>query len=205
MNTYSIAEIFYSIQGEGARAGRPAVFVRFAGCNLWSGKDSSRNVSAGQCARWCDTDFAEHFRASRDEIVAQMIRLWPGGGKPYAIFTGGEPALQLDDEMVLAAKLSGFECAIETNGTRQIPSCLDWVTVSPKTEAFVVRSGDELKVVYPQQIRPETFEGLQFSHFFLQPRDFGGRMAAEAACLEYVLAHPRWRLSVQLHKFLGIK
>ena len=208
---YSIKEIFYTLQGEGAQTGRPAVFCRFAGCNLWSGREADRATAV---CTFCDTDFVDtdgpgggRF-ASAAALAAAVANAWPGdaGGVPFVVCTGGEPLLQLDESLVRALHAWGFEIAVETNGTRVPPPGLDWICVSPKAGAqLVLRQGDELKLVYPQSgAEPERFEALEFRHFFLQPMDGPAREANTEAALRYCLAHPRWRLSLQTHKLLGI-
>lgn len=208
---YSVKEIFYTLQGEGAQTGRPAVFCRFAGCNLWSGREADR---ARAVCTFCDTDFVDtdgpgggRF-ATADALATAVAAAWPAGagGLPFVVCTGGEPLLQLDAELVSALHRRGFEIAVETNGTRPPPPGLDWICVSPKAGAeLVVRAGDELKLVYPQTgAEPERFEPLAFRHFFLQPMDGPARERNTDAALRYCLAHPRWRLSLQTHKLLGI-
>lgn len=208
---YSVKEIFYTLQGEGAQAGRPAVFCRFAGCNLWSGREADR---ASAVCTFCDTDFVDtdgpgggRF-ATADALATAVAAAWPAGagGLPFVVCTGGEPLLQLDAELVSALHRRGFEIAVETNGTRPPPPGLDWICVSPKAGAeLVVRAGDELKLVYPQTgAEPERFEPLAFRYFFLQPMDGPARERNTDAALRYCLTHPRWRLSLQTHKLLGI-
>ena len=184
--TYAVKEIFYTLQGEGANAGRPAVFCRFAGCNLWTGREVDR---ADAVCRFCDTEFV-----GTDG---------PGGGK---FVSGGEPLLQLDTSLIAALHTAGFEVAVETNGTVTPPPGIDWLCVSPKADAtLVVSAGDELKLVYPQAGgEPERYAGLAFRQFFLQPMDGPEREANTRAALAYCLTHPRWRLSLQTHKLLGI-
>lgn len=202
--TYTVKEIFYTLQGEGAQAGRPAVFLRFAGCNLWTGREDDRDTA--RC-RYCDTDFVGGDRFADAETLAEAVAaLWPGGGTPYVVCTGGEPTLQLDAVLVDALHARGFQVAIETNGTRPLPPGLDWVCVSPKagTELAVV-AGDELKLVWPQDgADPEALAALDFRHHFLQPMDCADRAAATQECVRYCLTHPRWRLSLQTHKLIGI-
>jgi 7-carboxy-7-deazaguanine synthase (Cx14CxxC type) len=211
--TYAVKEIFYTLQGEGAQAGRAAVFCRFAGCNLWSGREADR--PAATC-RFCDTDFVGtdgpgggRF-ATPELLAAAVASAWapaPGtGGKPLVVCTGGEPLLQLDAGAIEALHARGFEIAVETNGTQPIPAGIDWVCVSPKAGApFTARTGDELKLVFPQEgAPPEQFRHLAFRHFFLQPMA-GAELAANTArAVAYCLAHPQWRLSLQTHKLLGI-
>lgn len=202
--TYTVKELFYTLQGEGAQAGRAAVFLRFAGCNLWSGREEDR--AAAQC-RFCDTDFLGGDKYGDAPALADAVAaLWPGGGVPYVVCTGGEPTLQLDDALIAALHARGFEIAVETNGTRPLPDGLDWVCVSPKAgTALVVTSGDEVKLVWPQAgIDPAALAGLAFRHAFLQPLDGADRAANTAACVRYCLTHPRWRLSLQAHKIIGI-
>ncbi len=209
--SYAVKEIFYTLQGEGAQTGRPAVFCRFAGCNLWTGREADR---ASAICQFCDTDFVglDGDGGGRFDSAAALAdsvaRTWAGGGgRPLVVCTGGEPLLQLDAPLVDALHARGFEIAVETNGTQEPPAGLDWICVSPKAGAPLrLRSGNELKLVYPQDdAEPERFERLDFDHFFLQPMD--GPRAAEntAAALAYCLAHPRWRLSLQTHKLLGIR
>ena len=212
---YSVKEIFYTLQGEGAQAGRAAVFLRFAGCNLWSGLERDR---AAAVCRFCDTDFVGmdgdgggRFDAA-DELADAVSAKWPGGSGAYVVCTGGEPTLQLDDELVGALHERGFEIAIETNGTGAVAAGVDWICVSPKGAAPVVQtSGNELKLVYPQEepeAQPERFEGLAFDTFILQPMDVLGNADATQANVEaaarYCLAHPKWRLGLQMHKIIGL-
>lgn len=208
---YTVKEIFYTLQGEGFHAGRPAVFCRFAGCNLWTGREEDR--SSAVCT-FCDTDFVGvgpdggKF-ATADELADAVARQWPSGvgGRPYVVCTGGEPLLQLDEPAIAALHARGFEVAVETNGTQDVPPGIDWVCVSPKAEAPLrATRGHELKLVFPQPTAPpERFEGLGFEHFFLQPMDGPQLSGATAAAVAYCLAHPQWRLSVQSHKALGIR
>lgn len=207
--TYAIKECFYTLQGEGAQAGRPAVFLRFAGCNLWSGREEDR---AKAVCNFCDTEFVGTDgdgggKFATPEALAEWVASrWPGGGKPYVVCTGGEPLLQLDEAAIQALHAKGFEVAVETNGTQPAPAGLDWICVSPKADAPVVLTqGHELKLVFPQPLaQPERFEHLQFEHFFLQPMDGLLKTRNTRAAIDYCLAHPRWRLSVQTHKVLGI-
>ncbi|MCP5159247.1 MAG: 7-carboxy-7-deazaguanine synthase [Gammaproteobacteria bacterium] len=211
---YTVKEIFYTLQGEGARTGRPAVFCRFAGCNLWSGREQDR---ASAICQFCDTDFLgsdglSGGKFATPEALADAVAAhWPAGAphaRPYVVCTGGEPLLQLDEPLVVALHTQGFAVAVETNGTQPAPPGLDWVCVSPKAAAplHLVR-GDELKLVYPQrepEAQPECFAGLDFAHFFLQPLDGPNRETHTQAAIAYCLAHPQWRLSVQTHKWLDI-
>ena len=207
--TYAIKECFYTLQGEGAQAGRPAVFLRFAGCNLWSGREEDR---AKAVCNFCDTEFVGTDgngggKFATPEALAEWVASrWPGGGKPYVVCTGGEPLLQLDEAAIQALHAKGFEVAVETNGTQPAPAGLDWICVSPKADAPVVLThGHELKLVFPQPLaQPERFEHLQFEHFFLQPMDGLLKTRNTRAAIDYCLAHPQWRLSVQTHKVLGI-
>ncbi|NEV61930.1 7-carboxy-7-deazaguanine synthase [Thiorhodococcus minor] len=211
--SYLVKEIFYTLQGEGAQAGRPAVFCRFAGCNLWSGREADR--SAALC-RFCDTDFrgtdgeGGGRYADARTLADKILATWPceasAAVRPYVVCTGGEPLLQLDAALVDALRARGCEVAVETNGTCEPPAGIDWLCVSPKAGGdLVIRSGDELKLVYPQPaLPPESLEGLAFRHFFLQPMDGAELVASTEAALAYCKAHPRWRLSLQLHKLLGI-
>ena len=208
--TYSVKECFYTLQGEGAQTGRAAVFLRFAGCNLWSGLERDR---ANAVCKFCDTDFigvdgdgGGKF-ATAQAVVEHVAARWKGeAGRPYVVCTGGEPLLQLDDALIAALQARGFEVAVETNGTVVAPASLDWVCVSPKSTAELKQvSGDELKLVYPQvDAMPERFAGLAFANFFLQPMDGPQREANTAACIAYCLEHPQWRLSLQTHKVTGI-
>jgi 7-carboxy-7-deazaguanine synthase (Cx14CxxC type) len=209
--TYSVKEIFYTLQGEGANSGRAAVFCRFAGCNLWTGREEDRETAV--CG-FCDTDFVgigpDGGKFDTADALATAIEArWPadGGGRRFVVCTGGEPLLQLDAPLIDALHARVFEVAVETNGTRPAPAGLDWLCVSPKAGAeLVVREGDELKLVYPQTgADPSRFESLAFDHFFLQPMDGPHRDDATRLALDYCLAHPRWRLSVQTHKVLGIR
>lgn len=208
--TYSVKEMFYSLQGEGARAGRPAVFVRFAGCNLWSGREQDR---AQAICQFCDTQFVgtDGDGGGKFDTASALARaafaLWPGGGAPYVVCTGGEPLLQLDAGLIDVLHDCGFEIAVETNGTLLAPAGLDWICVSPKAGAALVqRDGDELKLVFPQAgAMPENFEHLKFANFFLQPMDGPQRDANTRAATAFCLARPRWRLSLQTHKILGLR
>ena len=208
---YTVKEIFYTLQGEGANAGRPAVFCRFSGCNLWSGRESDR---ATAICDFCDTDFvgvgADGGKfATAPELAAAVAARWPNleRSRRLVVCTGGEPLLQMDAGAVDAFHTQGFEVAVETNGTQQPPPGLDWICVSPKARAhLVLRSGNELKLVYPQPgMDPSQFESLAFDEFFLQPMDGPDQAANTRAALDYCLAHPRWRLSIQTHKLLGIR
>jgi 7-carboxy-7-deazaguanine synthase (Cx14CxxC type) len=211
--TYSVKEIFYTLQGEGANSGRPAVFCRFSGCNLWTGRESDR---ASAVCTFCDTDFVGvgpdggKFTTATDLAAAVSAR-WPwqssDGAKPLVVCTGGEPLLQLDDAAVAAFHAAGLEIAVETNGTQLAPEGLDWICVSPKSAApLVLTRGNELKLVFPQDdAPPERFESLDFDHFFLQPMDGPVVDQNTRLAVAYCLAHPRWRLSVQTHKALGIR
>jgi 7-carboxy-7-deazaguanine synthase len=209
--TYSVKEIYYTLQGEGARTGRAAVFLRFAGCNLWSGLEKDRMEAV---CRFCDTDFVGTEGPSGRKFadaaaLARAIKAqWPlhEEGRPYVVATGGEPLLQLDELAVRAIKSEGFEIGVETNGTLLPPPGIDWICVSPKAGASQkLTHGDELKLVYPQEgAEPEHFVGQDFVHFFLQPMDNERRAANIRAATDYCLAHPKWRLSLQTHKLLGI-
>ena len=211
--TYSVKEIFYTLQGEGAHSGRPAVFCRFAGCNLWSGREQDRGKAV---CRFCDTDFrgtdgengGKYSTAA--ELADRIAVTWPQNvGKsvsPFVVCTGGEPLLQLDQELIGALHTRGFVVAVETNGTKPAPPGIDWICVSPKADAeLILRSGNELKLVYPQpQAPPGRFEGLAFDYFFLQPMDGPDRDEHTRQSVEYCKANTRWRLSLQIHKLLGI-
>ncbi|HXI88228.1 MAG TPA: 7-carboxy-7-deazaguanine synthase [Parvularculaceae bacterium] len=212
MSVYSVKEIIYTLQGEGAQTGRPAVFLRFAGCNLWSGREEDR---AQAICGFCDTDFVGvdgegggKF-ASADELAKRASEKWPRNARTraFVVCTGGEPLLQLDAALIDALHAQGFEIAIETNGTIAAPPGIDWICVSPKAGApLVQRQGDELKLVFPQDgAEPEAFENLAFDHFFLQPMDGPELSQHRAAAIAYCKAHPRWRLSLQTHKLIGIR
>ncbi|HET7615186.1 MAG TPA: 7-carboxy-7-deazaguanine synthase [Gemmatimonadaceae bacterium] len=226
---YTVKEIFYTLQGEGAQAGRAAVFCRFSGCNLWSGREEDRSRAV---CKFCDTDFVGigpdggRFK-SAGELAAAVDRCWAGGvartdssegpdgqaefsdrdARKYVVCTGGEPLLQLDENLIAALHEHGFEVAVETNGTRPAPRSLDWVCVSPKAGAPLVQTnGNELKLVYPQpDAPPEKFAHLDFQHFFLQPMDGPDVSANTELAIDYCLRHPRWRLSIQTHKLVGIR
>ncbi len=211
--TYSVKEIFYTLQGEGANTGRPAVFCRFTGCNLWSGREQHRT---GAVCTFCDTDFVGTDGPgggkfpSAETLAQRIAATWPRGvsprARPLVVCTGGEPLLQLDAPLIDALHDRDFEIAVETNGTLSAPGGIDWVCVSPKADApLAIRSGHELKLVFPQEgVPPEQFEDLAFEHFFLQPMDGPGQAHNTELALRYCLAHPRWRLSLQTHKLLGI-
>ena len=213
--TYAVKERFYTLQGEGAQAGRPAVFCRFAGCNLWSGREQDR---ASAVCSFCDTDFVGTDGegggkfATAAELADAIDSLWPRDaqgrrlGRPYVVCTGGEPLLQLDTPLIEALHARGFEIAVETNGTQPAPEGLDWICVSPKADAeIVLTKGHELKLVYPQPLAmPERFEQLDFQHFFLQPLDSLLQKQHTREAVAYCMSHPQWRLSVQMHKVVGI-
>ena len=230
--TYTVKEIFYTLQGEGAQTGRAAVFCRFSGCNLWSGREEDRSRAVCQ---FCDTDFVGtgpdggKFKSAK-ELADAIDRCWAGEGrdasegvsslrsvglsngstglpKKYVVCTGGEPLLQVDENLISELHQRGFEVAVETNGTRPAPLSLDWVCVSPKAGAPLVQTtGSELKLVYPQNnAPPEKFEQLAFRHFFLQPMDGPDTARNTERAIEYCLRHPRWRLSIQTHKLVGLR
>lgn len=210
--TYSIRESYFTLQGEGAQTGRPAVFLRFAGCNLWSGREQHR---AQAVCKFCDTEFVGidgpgggKFETAAS-LGAAVAAFWPKhGGSRYVVCTGGEPLLQLDDSLIAELHKREFEIAVETNGTIRAPKGIDWLCVSPKANApLAQRSGNELKLVYPQverEAQPERFEALQFDHFFLQPCDGERRESNTQTAMAYCLSHPKWKLSLQTHKVLGI-
>jgi 7-carboxy-7-deazaguanine synthase (Cx14CxxC type) len=207
--TYSVKEMYYTLQGEGAQTGRAAVFLRFAGCNLWTGLERDRATAV---CRFCDTDFVGtdgpgggKFTTATALADAVAIK-WPRGARPYVVCTGGEPLLQLDSAAVDALHARGFEVGIETNGTQLPPAGVDWVCVSPKADAgLVLTHGNELKLIYPQAgAEPERYVDLAFTNFFLQPMDGPERDANTRAAIAYCMAHPKWRLSLQTHKLLGI-
>ena len=206
--TYAVKEIFLTLQGEGMQAGRRAVFLRFAGCNLWSGRERDR---ADAACSFCDTDFVgldgeNGGRYEADALAAMVDALWGEGERKLVVMTGGEPLLQLDAALIAALKAHGFELAIETNGTIAAPPGLDWICVSPKGAAPVVqRSGNELKLVWPQTgVDPQEIATWDFDHFLIQPMDCAEAEAAKAAAITFVMADPRWKLSLQAHKVLGL-
>jgi 7-carboxy-7-deazaguanine synthase (Cx14CxxC type) len=208
-----VKEIFYTLQGEGANSGRPSVFCRFAGCNLWTGLERDRPEAV---CRFCDTDFlgtdglgGGRFDSAQ-ELAMAIKQQWPEADRrtrPFVVCTGGEPLLQLDDDLVHALHDEDFTIAVETNGTKSVPDGIDWVCVSPKAGApLILQSGDELKLVFPQKgIDPATFEDLDFRQFFLQPMDGPELDTSTQAAVAYCLAHPVWRLSLQTHKYLGLR
>jgi 7-carboxy-7-deazaguanine synthase len=206
--TYAVKEIFLTLQGEGLQAGRRAVFLRFAGCNLWSGLERDR--AEARC-RFCDTDFvgndgANGGRYDAADLARRVLELWAEGERPLVVITGGEPVLQLDPPLIDLLHGAGFEIAVETNGTLPAPAGLDWICVSPKAGTEVVqRSGDELKLVWPQSgIDPQSLLDWDFRHFLIQPLDGPEREASTAAAIDYVMRHPRWRLGLQSHKLIGL-
>lgn len=210
--SYAVKEIFYTLQGEGAQAGRAAVFCRFAGCNLWSGREEDRATAVCQ---FCDTDFVGlngpgggRFETA-DDLAEAISAAWPPGrpdGTRFVVCTGGEPLLQINRMLIDALHLREFEIAVETNGTVPVPDGIDWICVSPKAGARLVQQGgDELKLVFPQEkAQPHEFEQLRFRHFFLQPMDGPDREANTRLAVRYCMEHPKWRLSLQTHKMLGI-
>jgi 7-carboxy-7-deazaguanine synthase (Cx14CxxC type) len=206
--SYAVKEIFLTLQGEGLQAGRRAVFLRFAGCNLWTGRERDR---AGAQCTFCDTDFVgtdgeNGGRYEAESLAAKVEALWGDGERRLVVVTGGEPMLQLDAPLIDALHARGFEVAVETNGTLPAPAGLDWICVSPKAGTKVVqRSGKELKLVWPQQgIDPDELAGWDFDHFLIQPMDGAEKEASLAAAIDFVLKNPRWRLSLQTHKLLGL-
>lgn len=212
--TYAINEIYYTLQGEGAHTGRPAVFCRFAGCNLWSGREADRDSAVCQ---FCDTDFVGTDGpgggtfSEPETLAAAVAERWPGrldadDRSPYVVCTGGEPLLQLDDSLVDAFHRIGFEVGVETNGTQSPPAGLDWICVSPKAGAELeCTTGDELKLVYPQDgLDPDDLAALDFAYHFLQPKDGPDRESHTERAAEYCLDHPKWRLSIQTHKYVGL-
>lgn len=208
---YAVKEIFYTLQGEGANAGRPAVFCRFSGCNLWSGREADREAAVCQ---FCDTEFVGTDGtgggkfATAEDLAGAIAAEWGGGEEHrFVVLTGGEPALQVDDALIAALQRARFTIAIETNGTLPLPFGIDWVCVSPKAGTeLVVTSGDELKLVFPQGgVGPEAVVDLAFDHLFLQPMDGPAQAENTAAAVRYCMDHPEWRLSVQTHKVIGIR
>ena len=214
MKTYAVKEAYVTLQGEGAQTGRTAVFLRFAGCNLWTGLERDREAAV---CKFCDTDFVGtdgenggKFRGA-EALATHVAALWEkeaGTGTGYVVCTGGEPLLQLDAPLIEALHAKGFEVGVETNGTLEAPDGLDWICVSPKADAGLVQTrGDELKLVFPQDeadAQPERFELLQFGHFFLQPKDDNRQADNIAAAAAYCMKHPKWRLSLQTHKLIGL-
>lgn len=208
---YTVKEIFYTLQGEGANAGSAAVFCRFSGCNLWTGREEDRSRAVCQ---FCDTDFVGigpdggRF-AGAESLAAAVTNAWRGEreGPRFVVCTGGEPLLQVDEALIDSLHYEGFRVAVETNGTRPAPRSLDWICVSPKAGAPLVQtSGDEIKLVFPQPgAMPETFEGMAFENFFLQPMDGPSVEENTRLAVEYCMSHPRWRLSLQTHKLLGLR
>jgi len=209
--SYKVKEIYYTLQGEGAHAGRAAVFCRFTGCNLWSGREEDRKKAICQ---FCDTDFVgvdgkNGGRYTAQALAEQVKAQWQGAGQPYVVCTGGEPLLQLDEEMIEAFKAEGLEVAIETNGTVEAPVGLDWICMSPKANTdIVLTKGNELKLIFPQtNAEPHKYEHLDFEHFYLQPMDAMNEAITQAnikATLQFCLDNPQWKMSVQMHKVLGI-
>jgi 7-carboxy-7-deazaguanine synthase (Cx14CxxC type) len=208
--TYAVKEVYFTLQGEGFHTGRPAVFLRFAGCNLWSGREADRATAV---CRFCDTDFVGTDgpgggRYSAEALAGRVAATWDPavGDRRFVVCTGGEPLLQLDEPLLTTLHARGFSVAIETNGTLPVPPGVDWVCVSPKAGAgLVVATGDELKLVHPQEgLDPERFTGLAFTHFFLQPMDGPDRERNTELVRAYVSRHPRWKVSLQTHKLLGI-
>ncbi len=206
--SYSVKEIFLTLQGEGVQSGRRAVFLRFAGCNLWTGREQDR--ATAQCS-FCDTDFVGldgdnggRFEAS--DLAERAETIWGDHGERLIVITGGEPLLQLDVPLIEALRARGFRVAVETNGTIPAPQGIDWLCVSPKGRSQVVqRSGDELKLVWPQEdVDPAAFSGWDFDHFLIQPKDGPDRDKAVEAAIQFVMTNPRWKLSLQTHKFLGL-
>lgn len=210
--TYTIKEIFFTFQGEGMQTGRPAVFCRFSGCNLWTGLEKDR---ASATCNFCDTDFrgtdgTEGGKYHAESLAQKVAELWPHddrGSRRYVVCTGGEPLLQLDKELIDAFHVQGFEVAIETNGTRKAPEGLDWICMSPKPNTDLkLISGDEIKLVYPQPaLTPEQFSHLDFRYFFLQPMDGPDLVKNTQMTLNYCRNHPQWRVSIQTHKYVGIR
>lgn len=212
--TYAVNEMYFTLQGEGAQSGRPAVFLRFSGCNLWSGRESDRATAV---CKFCDTAFVGTSGQGGGKFPTALALaeaasgLWPDSSRrarPYIVCTGGEPLLQLDSELIVALQRLGFEVAVETNGTLPAPAELDWVCVSPKGASKIVQtSGDELKLVYPQvepEAQPEHFADFDFDYFFLQPLDDSNRQENTEAAIDYCRRNPQWRLSLQTHKVIGI-
>jgi len=210
MGSYAVKEMFLTLQGEGMQVGRRAVFLRFAGCNLWSGREEDRSDAI---CNFCDTDFVgvngDNGGRYRDAVALadKAALLWGDLDRPFIVLTGGEPLLQVDDDLIASLKRKGFEIAVETNGTQPAPAGLDWICVSPKQGTEVVlRKGNELKLVWPQPgIDPNVLEQWEFEHHLLQPMDGLNVASARESAIAYVLKHPRWRLSIQTHKIMGIR
>jgi len=207
---YSVKEIYYTLQGEGFHTGRPAVFIRFSGCNLWTGHEKDRS---GAICNWCDTDFVgtnglNGGKFSAEEIKNIINSLWKGNAQtePYVVCTGGEPLLQMDESLIKAIHKAGFQIGLETNGTMIPPDGIDWICVSPKANVdLVLKNGNELKVVYPQcGMNPRMHEKLKFDHFYIQPMDGIDQKNNIKRSEKFVLDHPKWKLSLQTHKILGI-
>tara|TARA_B100000427_G_C15502316_1_gene592561 strand:- start:926 stop:1555 length:630 start_codon:yes stop_codon:yes gene_type:complete len=207
---YKIKEIYFTLQGEGFHTGRPSIFIRFSGCNLWSGIEKDRNMAL---CNWCDTDFVgtngpNGGKYSVDQIKKILIKLWPKDNhkRPYAICTGGEPLLQLDKKLIEGIHAIGFEIGIETNGSIKPPPGIDWICVSPKANAdFILTSGNELKLVFPQnKVNPRKYEKLNFDYFFIQPMDGINQKVNIKKSKEFVMKNPQWSLSLQTHKIIGI-
>lgn len=208
MKQYSVKEIYYTLQGEGAHTGRPAVFLRFAGCNLWTGKEEDRKIAT---CTFCDTDFVgtngpNGGKYNSVELAKKVRSLWPGGERPYVVCTGGEPLLQLDESLIDVLHGEGFEVGVETNGTQEQPEGLDWVCVSPKPNTEIkITSGNELKLVFPQsELPPEKVSHFVFEHYFLQPMDGPQKAQNTEKTVAYCLKNPKWKLSLQTHKLIGI-
>ncbi|MBK6860288.1 MAG: 7-carboxy-7-deazaguanine synthase [Saprospiraceae bacterium] len=211
---YAVKEIFYSLQGEGAQTGRPTIFLRFSGCNLWNGREADRLSSI---CKFCDTDFVGTDGsfggkyATAEALSNEILNLWPKHSSPkckrYVVCTGGEPLLQLDKSLIEAFHLNGFEIGIETNGTIELPESIDWVCMSPKPASQIkVKQGDELKFVYPQEdLNPKDFEWMDFKHFYIQPMDGSQIQQNIKLAMKYCLENPQWKLSLQSHKILGIR
>lgn len=209
MSSYKVKEIYYTLQGEGARTGRPAVFLRFTGCNLWSGREIDRSDAV---CKFCDTDFfgmdgVEGGKYNASGLADKILSLWAGEAtNRYVVCTGGEPLLQLDEELIHELHTRGFEVAIETNGTITAPRGIDWICVSPKAGTeIIIQKGNEIKLVVRQEgITPDMFDSWKFDHFYLQPMDGPYQREFTQWAMNYCLLHPKWKLSIQLHKLLGI-
>ena len=206
---YTIKEIYFTQQGEGYHTGRPAVFLRFTGCNLWTGFEIDRKSAI---CHWCDTDFVGMDgpyggKYSADQVAETVQKMWPENEKkPYLVCTGGEPLLQMDDKFISTVHRSDFEIGIETNGTKIPPEGIDWICVSPKANAeFILKKGHELKIVFPQSgMKPRQYQDLDFDHFFIQPMDGPNQSENIEKSKEFVVKNPKWKLSLQTHKILGI-
>lgn len=201
--TFLVKKVFRTIQGEGHNAGRAAVFVRFAGCNMWDGTESGRTKGKADCSKWCDTDFRGGERLDLEVLIERIVSCWGKEGNRFVVFTGGEPALQLTEELLSSVRKLGFSAAVETNGSKALPMGVYWKTVSPKQTEIVVTKGHELKLIHPT-LDPRSFEGLDFRYFYLQPKDDVNKEENTKSAIGYIKDNPKWRLSLQTHKIVGL-